>query len=202
MGAIRLLLVRHAAHARVAHILCGRMAGVDLDAAGMAQAERLAARLQREDPVAVHSSPQPRARQTATPIARRFGLSVAPAPALDEIDCGDWTGRDFGTLAEDPLWRRWNECRSSVRPPGGTETMAQVQARALGFARGLGAQHAAGGAVVAVSHADVIKAVLLGVLGLPLDAHWRIDGAPASVCTLLLAGEERVLGINERIADG
>jgi probable phosphoglycerate mutase len=50
-----------------------------------------------------------------------------------------------------------------------------------------------------VSHADVIKAILAGVLGLPLDRHARFEVAPASVSAVVLWGAcgGKVLFVNE-----
>ena len=195
-----LLLVRHAAHGLVDQVLCGRMPGVRLGEAGRGQAAALAERLARQRPAAVYASPQARARETADAVAVRCGLDVQDCDALDEIDFGDWTGRSFASLAEDPRWRRWNEARASERPPGG-ESMAEAQRRVMLWAEALPARHV-GAAVAAVSHADVIKAALCGVLGLSLDGHWRFEISPAAVSTVLLreGGGWRVLGINEAVA--
>src|SRR5690606_42034417 len=62
-------------------------------------------------PVAIRSSPQPRARDTAAVLADGLGLSVEEAPAFDEIDYGDWTGRSFDALASHPPWRAYNSFR-------------------------------------------------------------------------------------------
>lgn len=192
--AVTLFLVRHAVHDRVAGVLCGRMPGVHLSDAGHCQAAALAARLAREAPCSVQASPQPRAQETAAPIAARCGLDVLPAPALDEIDVGDWTGRRFADLADDPRWRDWNTRRAEGVAPGG-EAMRAVQDRVLGWAMGLT------GTVVAVSHADVIKALLAAVLDLSLDAHWRFEIAPASVSAIrIAAGQARLLFLNEACA--
>lgn len=194
----RLLLLRHAAHGLVDRVLCGRMPGVHLGAAGWAQAAALSERIARERPVALHASPQPRARETAAAIAERLGLEVTVEPALDEIDMGAWTGRAFAELALDPEWRRWNAARAEARPPGG-ESMAEAGARLARWMAGLPARHG-GATVAAVSHADVIKAGLCGVLGLALDAHWRFRVAPASLSALLLAeGRTEVVTVNEEL---
>ena len=61
-------------------------------------------------------------------------------------------------------------------------------------------EHPEGG-VVLVSHGDVIKAMVAGVLGLPLDAHARFDIAPASVSALAVwEGGGKVLRMNETVA--
>lgn len=199
MASTLLWLVRHATHTRVASVLCGRMADVGLDEAGHAQAARLADRLMRESPRALYASPQRRACETAEGVALRCGLPAAVAPDIDEIDFGDWTGLTFATLHDDPLWQRWNDARATVRPPRG-ESMAEAQDRVLRWAWCLRARHP-GGTVVAVSHADVIKAALAGILGLSLDCHARFEIAPASISAVALwEGGAKVLQVNETVA--
>ena len=194
-----LLLVRHAAHGLLGRVLTGRMPGVSLGEEGRRQAARLAERLSRETVAAVYSSPLERARETAEPIAARFGLLVQVEERLDEIDVGDWQGRDFAALAQDPGWNAWNTARSVTRAPGG-ETMLEAQARAIRVIEQLRAAHPDTG-VVLVSHGDVIKAVLLYHLGLPIDAYQRIEVGPASL-SVLVVGDwgARVLSLNETVA--
>jgi broad specificity phosphatase PhoE len=190
-----ILLVRHAAHDNVGDFLAGRMPGVSLGLAGRAQAERLAKRLAVEKLDVVEASPRERTRETAEAVARASGLEKPSiADALDEIDFGAWTGKSFEELDADPDWRRWNEQRATARTPAG-ESMADVQVRALTHLKTLKAER-----VALVSHADVIKAVVCGVLGLPLDAGHRFDIAPASI-TRLVAGPAclRLSGLNEVI---
>lgn len=169
-------LVRHGAHDLVGRVLAGRMPGVHLGPEGRAQAERLAAALAARPLAAVLSSPQPRARETAEPIAGRHGLAVGLDPGLDEVDFGVWQGMAFAALAERADWRAWNRARGLAAGAPGGEAMAQVQARALGaLARARGA----GGEVVLVGHQDVLRAALLGVLGAPLDLFGRVALAPS-----------------------
>jgi probable phosphomutase (TIGR03848 family) len=191
-----LFLVRHAAHDLVGKALCGRMPGVKLGGEGRAQAERLATRLSRETVAAVQASPLERARETAEPIARHFGLGVEVADAVNEIDVGAWTGTPFGELRDDPRWRLWNSARSVTRAPGG-ETMLEVQARTVAHMEALRARFA-DQAVVIVSHADVIKAALAYCLGLSLDGLQRFDIAPASLSTVVIGDwGAKVLSVNE-----
>ena len=191
-----LFLVRHAAHDLVGRALCGRLPGVRLGDEGRAQAERLAARLSRETVAAVQASPLERARETAEPIARHFGLGVEVADAVNEIDVGAWTGTPFGELRDDPRWTLWNSARSVTRAPGG-ETMLEVQARTLAHMETLRARFADQGVVI-VSHADVIKAALAYCLGLSLDGLQRFDIAPASLSTVVIGDwGAKVLSVNE-----
>jgi broad specificity phosphatase PhoE len=197
--ACTIFLVRHAAHDRVDRVLCGRMPGVGLGDAGRRQAEALAGRFARAAVDAVWTSPLDRARETAEPIAGRLGLRVRTSHAISEIDFGAWTGLAFDALRDDGRWRRWNEARGSERPPGG-ESMAEAQARAMGEVERARAEHP-DGRVVLISHGDVIKAVLAGALGLPLDAHARFEISPASVSALAIwDGGGKVLSMNETVA--
>ena len=191
--------MRHAAHDRVDRVLCGRMPGVGLGEAGQRQAEALARRFACEGVDAVWTSPLQRARETAEPVAARLGLAARPCDALCEIDFGAWTGQAFDALRDDPRWRRWNEARGSERPPGG-ESMTEAQTRAAAEVERARAEHP-DGRVVLVSHGDVIKAVIAGVLGLSLDAHARFEIAPASISALAVwDGGGKVLSMNEAAA--
>jgi broad specificity phosphatase PhoE len=197
--ATTVFLVRHAAHDRVDRVLCGRMPGVGLGEAGQRQAEALARRFACEGVDAVWTSPLQRARETAEPVAARLGLAARPSDALCEIDFGAWTGQAFDALRDDPRWRRWNEARGSERPPGG-ESMTEAQTRAAAEVERARAEHP-DGRVVLVSHSDVIKAVLAGVLGLSLDAYSRFEVSPASVSALAVwDGGGKVLSMNEAAA--
>ncbi|WP_426958726.1 histidine phosphatase family protein [Muricoccus radiodurans] len=197
--ATTLFLVRHAAHDRVHHVLCGRMPGVTLGETGRRQAAALGRRLAGEGISAVYTSPLERARETAAPIAARLGLAPRENPGLAEIDFGEWTGQRFDALAGDPRWDRWNTARATSRAPGG-ESMAEAQARAVAAVEGIGADHPEE-RVALVSHADVIKAVLASVMGLSLDAHDRFEVSPASVSAIAIwDGGGKVLSMNEVVA--
>jgi broad specificity phosphatase PhoE len=175
-------VIRHASCPPLGRRLAGREPGVSLDAEGERQARALAERLAPVRLDAIYSSPLERARQTADWIARGRGLRVRISEGLDEIAFGAWTGLSFEELDRLPAWTRYNADRGLSRPPGG-ESMAEVQARALRELERLAAAHPLG-ALAVVSHADVIKAVVCGHLGLPLDFLPRIEISPASLSVL------------------
>ena len=181
----RLLLLRHLPHTEQDRRLVGRRPGVALAPVPPAAQEALIRRVaEHGPPVAVQSSPLDRARATAEPIAQAFGLPVAVAPALNEIDYGAWTGRTLAELDPDPLWRRWNHFRGGTRPPGG-ESMTEVQHRAWAHALALRDRHP-DATLLLVSHGDVIRALLLQALGMPLELIFRLDVAPGSLSALEL----------------
>jgi broad specificity phosphatase PhoE len=178
-------LLRHAAHDNVGAYLAGRAPGVHLGPDGLAQAARLGARMAREAVDALYASPRERAQQTAAAIAAaRGGLPVQTVEALDEVDFGSWSGSTFDELNKRDDWRRWNSLRSMAETPAG-ETMLDVQRRAVGFIRHL-AGLSGDARVALVSHADVIRAIVGHVLGLPIDAWQRFEIAPASISTMVV----------------
>ena len=175
-------LVRHAAHALLDDVLTGRRTSVGLSDAGSYQARLVARRLSSESLTEVQSSPQPRARETAAPIAQQFSLPIEITSAIDEIEYGEWTGRRFAALASDPLWTTWNTSRENARPPAG-ESIGEVRDRVLcHFERAYAA--APDARVVMVSHAEVIRTVALHVLGFSADEYQRLEIAPASITTI------------------
>ena len=186
-------LVRHAQHGLLGHVLAGRMPGVGLSAAGLAEAEALARHFTPGAFRALLASPMLRTAQTAAPIGTATGLAPQTDAGLDEVDFGAWAGRSFAELATEPGWHDWNAARGLAPTPAG-ETMLAVQARAVGCL----AQHRqGGGAVIAVTHSDVVKAVLCHSLGMPLDLMHRIQIDPASRSVLVLgAGFARVEAVN------
>ncbi len=193
MAVCTIHLVRHGDHAALGHVLAGRTAGFGLSQAGSAQAAAVARTLARSGARAVLSSPVQRARETADPIAAALRLPVQVEAGLEEIDFGAWAGRRFDALAAAPGWQAWNAARALAATPGG-ETMLAAQARAVAA---LMRWRPEGGVVVAVSHSDVIKAVLAFVLGMPLDLLHRLEVAPASRSILTLGDDfARVEAVN------
>lgn len=199
MPATTIIMVRHGAHVHLGRVLTGRMPGVPLADEGRTQAERVASRLAGGAVAAVYSSPMERARETAEPIARALGLEVRICEALNEIDFGAWTGLAFDDLDADPRWHGWNRERAAGCPPGG-EPMAAVQERACREAEAWRGRHP-DATVVAVGHADVIKAVVCRFLGLSLDRHGAFEIDPASLTTLVAwEGGGKLVRLNEAAA--
>ncbi len=171
-------LVRHAEHGLLGRVLTGRMPGVSLNERGREQALLLARHFSACPIAAVVSSPLERAQETAEPIAAALSLEVTADAGLNEIDFGDWTGMAFEALQGSPAWQAWNRFRGTAPTPGG-ETMLEALARALRTLARLRLAYP-NGAVVLVSHQDILKALLAHSLGMPLDLMHRLDLAPAS----------------------
>ncbi|WP_027571982.1 histidine phosphatase family protein [Bradyrhizobium sp. WSM1743] len=190
-------LVRHGHHALLGRVLCGRMTGVELDDLGCKDMACCAGTLSPR-PTLIQSSPQRRCMQSACILAAHFRLPVEIAPALDEIDYGEWTGRSFDDLVPDPRWSRWNERRGTSRPPGG-ESMRSLQDRIVAHLEQLRSDRDLD-IVVAVSHAEPIRAALLHYSRMPLDEFLSIEIDPASISTLRADSRGlEITGINQRV---
>lgn len=186
-----LLLVRHGrTAANTGGVLAGRTPGVGLDELGASQVAALGRRLAPLPLVRVVASPLERCQATAAALLGVPGPEGTPRPALEtdeglsECDYGDWTGRPIAELLKEPLWPAVQAHPSSVVFPGG-ESMRGMQQRALDAVRRVDAEvvaeHGEHAVWAAVSHGDVIKAVLADALGVHLDAFQRIVVDPASV---------------------
>jgi probable phosphomutase (TIGR03848 family) len=181
------LLVRHGrTTANASGVLAGRLAGVRLDETGMQQARAAAERIAVVPFVALATSPQERCRQTAKAIgaARTSGPRPVTERGLAECDYGDWQGRKIRELAKEKLWSTVQRQPSAAAFPGG-ESMVAMRHRAVEAVRrhdaAVETEHGPGAVWVAVSHGDVIKAILADALGMHLDLFQRINVDPASV---------------------
>jgi probable phosphomutase (TIGR03848 family) len=181
------ILIRHGrTTANSGGVLAGRSAGVVLDELGAQQAATVGERLAGVPLAAVVTSPLERCRQTARAIAERHPAKprVVRDKGLVEVDYGEWTGEGLKTLAKQPLWKVVQGHPSAATFPGG-ESMAAMSARAVAAVRRwdatVEAEHGAQAVWVAVSHGDIIKAVLADALGMHLDAFQRIVVDPAAV---------------------
>ena len=146
----------------------------------------------------MYSSPLSRALDTASAIAARHRLDVITVDALKEINLGNWEGLTIGEVAlrhpgllatrrQDPL---------HVAPEGG-ETIADVHARVLPAVREIVAAHP-GEAIAIVAHGAVNKAILLSVLGSPLESYGRMAQDNAAINVLEWhVGTPRVVAFNE-----
>jgi probable phosphoglycerate mutase len=188
------LLVRHGTTPTTGKVLPGRASGLHLADSGKAQAETVAARLAEWSALAptskdgkariaaVYASPLERTRETAAPIARALGLKVQTDRGLLECDFGDWTGAELKVLMKKPEWNTVQRYPSGFRFPGG-ESFTAMQARIVTAVAELTRKHP-GEAIVAVSHADPIKAAVNDALGSHLDLFQRIVISPCSVTAI------------------
>jgi probable phosphomutase (TIGR03848 family) len=185
-----LVLVRHGrTTANASGVLAGRTPGVTLDETGQDQARRAAERIATVGLAGVVSSPLERCRETAQALMDRQPSTppLSIENGITECDYGDWQGRKLTELARLKLWKSVQRHPAGVTFPGG-ESMADMSARAVAAVRRHDAavEDAAGAQAVwaAVSHGDLVKAILADALGLHLDQFQRIHVDPASISVI------------------
>jgi probable phosphomutase (TIGR03848 family) len=185
-------LVRHGVTPSTGKVLPGRAKGLHLADTGITQAEKAAQRLGElpTPPVAIYASPLERTRETAKPIGKTLGLPVTIDRGLLECDFGDWTGEQLSDLMKLPEWQTVQKAPSLFRFPNG-ESFLEMQSRAFSTVANLAQRHK-GHSIVAVSHADPIKAVVAMAAGTPIDQFQRIVISPCSITTLAF-GDQGVL---------
>lgn len=189
------VLVRHArSTANASGVLTGRLKGVHLDEVGQAQAERAGHRLASVPLAALVSSPLERCKETARALAsaQSTNVKVATERGLVECDYGEWQGRPLKELAKEKLWKVVQSHPASVTFPAG-ESMAAMSARAVAAVRRhdalVEAAHGPHAVWAAVTHGDLVKAILADALGLHLDQFQRLHVDPSSMSVIRYSGD-------------
>jgi broad specificity phosphatase PhoE len=192
---VELLWVRHGEPERIASG-SGVPADPALTARGREQAERLAAWLAFERIDAVLSSPQRRAIETASPIARAHDLDVRVVPGLVEYDA---TSDSYIPMEElratnDPHLQAMYEGRWEEFGAESTETFRARVAATLDEI----VDRNAGRRVVAVCHGGVINVACAVTLG--LDRHLWFEPHYTSLTRMVASrtGVRSLASLNER----
>ena len=149
---------------------------VPLNAAGIAQAERLGARLADEPIDLLVCSDLLRARRTAEPLCLPRGLAPVVDPLWREQGFGLLEGLDVPTIRSRhaDLWDRWVRHEAGYALPQGGESNVDFHARVMGALRRLVAANA-GRRVVVVTHGGVLDMLWREAHRLPLHGPRACD---------------------------
>lgn len=187
-GATLVTVLRHGAVAGPPFVYRGRQDD-PLSAAGWRQMEA-AVGVDAYDVIA--TSPLVRCREFAERLAGRNGGSLQILPAFQEIDFGEWEGLSSDqAAARDPDPHRRFRAGSGAAPGG--ESLADLHHRVRrGWETWLA--DSGGDRRLLVTHAGVMRALLMDLLDLPASSIYRI-ALPEAACfqVSLLAGEAPVL---------
>jgi probable phosphoglycerate mutase len=176
--------------------LLGRLPHVGLTRRGRRQATALPQRLElyATSIAALYVSPQQRAAETAEPIGRAYSVAPQPMDGLAEVDFGAWTGLSFAELDRDPAWRDYNAHRATAVVPLG-ESAVDLHHRVVRALTEIATTHA-GAMVAVVTHAEIIRTIVLHCSGRSLDEFHTVAIDPASISSVELGDTARLLFAN------
>jgi alpha-ribazole phosphatase len=171
---LRLYLIRHG---EIELAATGKLMGkidVALSERGVEQARRLAEKLSSVRLDAVYSSDLLRACRTAEIIAEHNQASAQPSAAWREIDMGAWEGRTLSSLnseAPEQVALLFDDPASFAYPGG--ESFADFTMRIKRALDRLLMTHPHG-EIALVAHGGVCRAIIGGVLGIPMRNWLRL----------------------------
>jgi broad specificity phosphatase PhoE len=154
---------------------------VELTERGRLQAMELAAWVNERKPDILLSSTARRVLSTAGIIENETGLKASAVEGLNEWSVGDWEGRTYLDIKKnDPeIYSRWSADPIANAPPGG-ESIMDLHARIAERLRDVLKEHE-GKKIALVTHAGVIRSILLDALEIPVRNFWRLAIPTGSV---------------------
>ena len=212
-----LLLIRHDTND---FVKTGRLPGqhpnIHLNEEGRKQAEALGQYLKDRKITAVYASQLERAIETAWRVAMPHGLPIHINNQLADTDTGHFTARLMKELGEEEaskaIWKQIVETPSLGQLPGG-ESLLGMQARVVAALQHIIEAYPdpkpvetddknaekkdlpPPALIAIVMHADPIKAAVAHFLGMPFDNFQRVGVAPASVTTVIIGNEGKMIHV-------
>ncbi len=196
-GATRITLLRHGEVDGRAHVFRGTLDD-PLTPAGLARMKRSAENLAHPAFDRVASSPRMRCAAFAREYCAARALPLDVLPAFAEVDFGVWEGLtpDEASLRDPEAYRHYRLSGGREAPPCG-ESLDRFRRRVVtGWGDWL--DDADGGHRLLVTHAGVMRVLLMELIGLPIDHLYRIALPEAANFTVsILPGSAPVLlGLN------
>lgn len=192
-GATVVTVVRHAAVAGRSNVYRGN-SEEGMTQAGVQMLQKTVASLALPPFDRVASSPYRRCHEFARAYADERGVPLDVIESFREMSFGAWEGRtpDEAAAMDPELHTLFRASAGGIAPPGG-ETVMRVQTRVdAGWDTWLA--NAAGGHRLLVTHAGVMRVLLMSLLGMPHSHAYRIAlPEAASFRVSILAGEAPVL---------
>ena len=182
-------LVRHAEVAPEFHGIAYGAADVPLSDRGREQSRAVAASFEGGRVARIYSSPSQRTQEMASLLASTTGAAVTTIDGLREIDRGAWQGgtrEEFRERWHGDAERWWSDPWHWFPTDG--ECDAEVFSRAWPAIQ-RATEEAGGSVCVLCTHANTIRALLTGALGIPSLAGYDLATDPAH-SNLLVDGED------------
>jgi alpha-ribazole phosphatase len=153
----------------------------ELTALGIEQAHILAKWVASQGINSLLSSTAIRAVSTAEIIGSSINIVPTQIIGLDEWKVGDWEGRTYLDIkkSEPAVYRDWSINPIINKPPNG-ESIADLCERAWSRFDQLISVYPSK-KIVLVTHAGIIRTILLKALGMPVNNFWRLSIPAGSV---------------------
>ena len=162
-----------------------------LNQAGREQAEAVAVRLAPVAFEAAYSSDLRRAAETAAPVMRGRDMPIVYRRDLREKSFGEWEGMTYEELRlrYPAMLEELFDERPAFAPPGG-ESDLELFARASAAVARIAARHAGtDGNILVVSHGGTLRAMIVSMLGLPVESMWRLRLSNAGLSAVTVFDE-------------
>ena len=195
------MFLRHAhSVANESGILSGQLPGITLSKKGKEQALHLVERIGSSSFDSIRVSPMQRCEETIAPWIKSAYSDGLKGYQIDEklieVDYGSWSGRKLSRLSREKLWKTIQEKPSAVQFPDG-EKMKAMQKRAMHSIEEALIEKK-NGTHLFVSHGDVLKAVVAGLMKIKLDDFQSLVIDPASITVIDYDGtKSRLLAFND-----
>lgn len=194
---LEVIFIRHGqSEANMDDVIVSYQGDPGLTAEGWAEARRAAQVFDLEPLTAIYASPLRRTRETASAF-QRVGIDVQVDDRLHEIALGRWDGMTIDAIlgADRERYQQWKDNPELGAPDGG-EALSAVATRLASFLDDVRRRHPEG-RIIATTHSDCLKALLLWVLRAPWtsakwyhlhntaglsvewhSSHWQVRGYP------------------------
>lgn len=193
-------LIRHGQSvANAARVFIGQT-DLDLTERGHAQAELTANFLDDVKVDAIYASTLMRAFHTAEHTAIRKGLTVTPAPALQEIDAGEWENLPVTEIRERYAGDYGVWCNDvGISAPTGGESVLALQERCVAEVERIARLHE-GQTVLCFTHATPIRTVAAKWMGYTAETMKDLQW-PTNASVSILEYENGVFRVAEYSID-
>lgn len=192
-----LLIVRHGQTPWNVERRVMGMRPIGLTEVGKEQLSSMAQLLAPIDLDAIYCSPAKRTRESADILAAGRSIPLHEDEAFAEVDYGDWIGEPFTFFEGTPDFYSYIASPSTFQIPGG-ERILEMQKRVVAGVERIRANHQ-NGRVVIVTHADIVKSIIVHYLDHSLDYWHRYAVANGSLAALRFSKEDaRLLALNLR----
>ncbi|MBS1955314.1 MAG: histidine phosphatase family protein [Cyanobacteria bacterium SZAS-4] len=148
---------------------------------GIEQAKAIANWIPKHNPHVLIANTAKRVQATADIISGASGMTPVICQGFDEWRVGEWEGRTYWDIKKnDPeIYEAWSKDPITNRPPGGEsieDLCDRIRDNLLALIKTYEGQ-----TVAFVTHAGIIRAILVNALGMSVHNFWRLSIPTGSV---------------------